>query len=316
MGLEAILIGATVASVGMGAATAAGAFTPDVQTPTPRNLSAEALQTWKTETELAPERYAMEQEYQPLYDKLARKQYRDQLLGTGPDDPGQLALLENVVMPSASRLQAKSDAAQRNADISAIEQLGPRATAAYRNANPEQAALLNMMNDQVAGDMAMGGKLSAVDARRASEGVRAAQAVRGFGAGPKDALEEALALQLEGDALKQRRFANAQDMVRMNQSTTVDPFMAILGKPSGAQNYMGTAMNAAQATTSGGPRMSTDPLSNQYASDLYNTNYNGAAAANIAQSNLDAAMLGTGIKTLGSGINTGVSNYMSYKGYY
>ena len=273
-----------IAAAGIGAATAAGAFTPD--TPDARNISAEKRDTLQAQIDLAPARYAATAEYDPKYAELQRSIQRDQLLGTGENDPGQLAMLREI-MPQLQAMQDEATLAQRTSDISAVESLGPRATAAFRAANPEQARLLDELNAGLTEDLAAGGELTPFERRQVEQATRAGQAARGMGVGPVDTFEEALNKTLATRSYKANLRSQGMALAGVNQATSADPFLAILGRSSTAsnasQNLLGSA--GATGTTAG----QFDPL-NSYASDLYNTNYNAQAAANIAGANANAGM--------------------------
>lgn len=85
-------------------------------------------------------------------------------------------------------------------------------------------------------------------------------------------------------------------------ATFADPFQGVLGRSSANVgtnanlfgNAVGTAGASAQQT-----RGMFEPF-NPYAADVYNTNYNAQAAANIATANNRAGLIGAGIGAIGS----------------
>ncbi len=101
----------------------------------------------------------------------------------------------------------------------------------------------------------------------------------------------------------QRRLAATQARL----ATFTDPFQGVLGRSSSNfgtnQQLFGNAAGTAGASASA-TRGMFDPF-NAYASDLYNTNYNAQAAANIATGNNRAGVLGGlfgGLGALGGGL--------------
>ncbi len=191
-------------------------------------------------------------------------------------------------------------------------------------------SIVQEMRDQAQSELALGSRLDAATSREVQQNIRAAQAARGMGMGGGDMYQEAMGLGSAGESLKQKRreFAggvvsmSGQDklarqlayernlqqsyglqgnVASMNAASAVDPMLAILGRPSMSYNP-----NLSQGGQYTGDRFST---MNPYAADLYNTNYNGEAAANIAGSNQSAALAGSFIGAAGS---IG-SSYLKYK---
>ena len=88
----------------------------------------------------------------------------------------------------------------------------------------------------------------------------------------------------------------AQSMVGMNQATSADPFMAILGRPASMTPAMtGSFVGQAQGFN---PGAMFSPES-QYAGDIYNQNYQGVLAARTASARNRASMIGAGIGAVG-----------------
>jgi hypothetical protein len=129
----------------------------------------------------------------------------------------------------------------------------------------------------------------------------------GFNASRTDADRAALDRAAQLEAARRGEDWNRQlSATQARLSTFSDPFQGVLGRSStnaGSNaslfgNAAGTAGASAAQT-----RGMFDPF-NSYSADLYNTNYNGAAAANIASGNNRAAVLGglfSGLGSLGGG---------------
>lgn len=207
--------------------------------------------------------------------------------------PGLLDIYGQA-LPQIQQLGQQS----RAGEIADVAALGPAATAAFKAANPDQAALLDMLNKQAMNELAMGAELDPSLARQVQQSVRGAQAARGMGYGPADVYQETYASGLKAEQLRRARQQFAQQMVGINAATTVDPFMAILGRPSQSstmtQGFMGQSQGVNAAA---GPNM-FNPM-NDYMSDLFNSNFNADAAARIAGSNNQAAFYGSVIGGMG-----------------
>lgn len=298
---------------------------PTVNPPPPRDITKEMLQTLQGLQQTAGPQFDLESLYQPKYaglqfDIAAKNQPKygrlnldmlaQSLLGYGQGDqhhPGQLEL---------GRRAANF---QREGDIADVQRLGPQATQAFLNANPylesslnklnartDNSQILNQLNQQASRALASQGQLSPEALRDVEQQSRAAFADRGMVMG-----NQSLASELfSRDAAVQQRMAAAQQLAsgvqglnqqqndfigraaQINASSLSDPFQAILGRSSGAAASAGGA-SAGGGYGGSGQMIGTgaqmfDPM-NAYAQDIYNTNYNAAASANIANANNEAA---------------------------
>jgi hypothetical protein len=166
-----------------------------------------------------------------------------------------------------------------------------------RSADPQQKALVDLLNSQAQSELAAGTSMTPDMEREIAQRLRASQASRGLGFGLPDAVTEAFTLGERGQMLQRERRGFAGDVARLNQATVGDPFLAILGRPSSAggaaQSFLG---QGSQTAGMSGPRL-FNPESG-YASDLYNTNYNAAAATDIAGANATSGMIGAGLSAL------------------
>lgn len=205
---------------------------------------------------------------------------------------GLLDLFEQSVSPRIRSMQAEDQRFQRGADIADVAKLGPEALAALKAANPDQAALIDELSRQAQEELALGAQLDPSLQRLVQQSVREGQSARGFGLGPMDIFEEALSTAEFGQSLRDKRRAMAAGVVGLNQSAYGDPFLQILGRPSRAGNDAGAMVNTGLGLgAAAGPRL-FNPES-AYAADLFNTNYNAKAAANISNANNRAALIGS-----------------------
>jgi hypothetical protein len=261
-----------------------GDFSPSA--PPPRNLAQEGKDTLQAQIDLAPQQYASESQYRPLYAQLGTDTLKAQL-------PQIVSALQQN-QPGISDLFNQANLSQRTADVSSVEQLGPRAIAAIRASNPQQTALLDQLNQQATSGLSAGMGLTPEEARYVSEDAASAGAAAGLGHGPSDVYRSTLALDASRRGVQQQRQQFGTQIAGVNQATTADPFMAILGRSSQAPGAgLGLLGQTQAAGASAGPQQ-FNPFTS-YGSDLFNTNYNADAASRIAGSNNAAALAGSAL---------------------
>jgi len=272
-----------------------GMYTPDA--PKPRDYAQETRDTMEAQIDLAPDKYAAESsdEYgRPAYAQLDLRVLREVMMGKD-GQPGLLELYEQDVMPRLGQAEANARRVAREADIQDVEDLGVRATEAFRAANPEQAALMDELNRQAMSDLEAGASLPPDLAREMEQQVRSAQAARGMGFGMADVGQEALVKGLQAEQLQRRRQAFAQQIAGMNAATAQDPFMAILGRPGLSVGQAGMVAGQGQGFNPGNV---FNPES-AYAGSLFANNYAGKLNANIAGANNMTALAGAGLGAAG-----------------
>lgn len=113
------------------------------------------------------------------------------------------------------------------------------------------------------------------------------------------------AAQLGGQSLAADR-AYAAQLVGLRQAVASDPFQAILGRPSTAFNSaQGYGTQAAQNTQLAGPSLFNPESS--YANNIYGGNQQATNAANIAQAQANASMIGG----IAGGLGSALGGYLS-----
>lgn len=280
--------------------------------PEPRDYPAEYASILNTQIGAAPRIYESEAEFRPKYAELDFDIYSQML-------PQYLqAQLDNQGL--VSRLNTSS----READINDILELSPKAMDALRAANPEAAGLLDELTRQANDEVLLGGELSADERRKVIQNTRSGFADRGMALGNPAVFAEVMNLDSYGRQRKAERRGFAQDVVQLNRLNYGDPWMAILGRPSAAQNANEFIPSSMQV----GPQLFGDE--SQYAASLYsgnqdmgtaigqmhggmlydawNTVYNAQAARRIAEMNSDAALTGA---LLGAGGSLGGAGIMA-----
>lgn len=214
-----------------------------------------------------------------------------------PGQRGLLDLYSKDILPKLSSAQAAAASQQRAADIADVRRLGPQAQAAFRAANPQQAKLLDALNDSAMSGVQAGSRLGADDIYQINSRVRGDWANRGLGTSQPAMLDESLQQFGGGQNLLRQRQQFGLQTAELNKATSVDPFLTILGRPSTAVNSAGGISGQGQSLISGVPNLNPE---SSYAQDLFNTNYNAEAAAKIAEANANAAVCAAGIQAGGS----------------
>ena len=272
-----------------------GLYAPD--TPPPRDYGQETRDTLQAQVDLAPDLYAAEAspDYgRSAYAQLDLEVLRDVMQGKD-GQPGLLELYEQSIMPGLAKADAASNRVSREADIQSVEDFGQRATEAFRNANPQQTALLDALNQQAQEELGAGASLPPALAREIEQSIRGSQAARGMGYGMADVGQESLIKGLQAEQLQRRRQQFAQNVVGVNAATATDPFLAILGRP-GVQ--VGQAAGITGQGMGFNPGQAFNPES-AYAGSLFANNYNAANNAAIASTNAKAGVIGGGLGMLG-----------------
>ena len=210
--------------------------------------------------------------------------------------PQIMGMMEQL-QPRLAAMDRQTLQAQREADIGAMEQLGPRAMAAMRGIDPSKTELMDSLTEQAQQGVDAGGQLTSMEQRRFQQNVRGSQAARGMGMGPSDALYESAELQLAGERRQQQRTGEGYRAIGMRQGMMGDPFMQILGKPSGINPMM--AMQAAGQGRGYSPGALFNPESN-YAANIYSGNQQAINMQRMSQMQGQNALMGAGIGALGS----------------
>ena len=209
----------------------------------------------------------------------------------GAPGSGQAGILDLMsrAQPRIDEMTRKSTAYQRAGDVQDVEALGGRATAAFRE-SAGTTQLLDTLRTQ-AQEGLTGDILDPRLRREFAQASRAGQRDRGFGYGIRDVAEESAFTAMQADALRRQRQNFAQSVVGTLQATSVDPFMAILGRPGQAMAAGQGAFGQAAGVASGAGPSGMFGMNN-YFSGVGDYNANAQNASNIAQYNSSSAMMG------------------------
>ena len=260
-----------------------------IKMPQDRDSGEEMASVLKAQTEFTPKFFELAKQYNPQYAQLEMDTMKQNL-------PQLMELYGQHVFPAMMQ-QEQAKMAQ---DISNVEQFGGRAKAAFEAANPEQAKLMASLSQQAQEGLDAGASLDPSLRREVQQGIRAGQASRGFGMGMGDLAAEATMTGLQADQLRRQRQGFAGNVIGLQKQTGVDPFMALLGRPSQmagmAQGFGQQGMGVNQMAAAGAPQFGM----NSYFQDLFNTNYNANVNAQMANASNKTALMGAGIGAAGS----------------
>lgn len=259
-----------------------------VRQPPPRDPSEEYRQTLDTQIEYAPKLLALERQYAPLYAQLEM----DTLAQTMP----QLTQLYAQYMPELAAAEAQNRRAMIEGDLQTIKDYSDDVRMAV---DPQREQLLSALATRAEEDLALGSSISPEMQRDFEQSVRAGQAARGFGYGANDIAAEAAFTAGQRDAMRNQRSQFAANIVNLKAAAGVDPFMALLGRQSGAGGMIGGLGQQGQAMGLQGMQ-SADFGMNPYFQDLYNTNYNAKVNIAMANANASNALKGAYISAAGS----------------
>jgi hypothetical protein len=257
-----------------------------VQAPTPRDYGTETRQTLEAQLALAPEKYAAEAKYAPLYQNLQ--------IGLLKSAAPELMGIYKQYAPELAQAEAATRSVTRGAEIADIAKLGPQAREAMRAAAPEQTALADTLTRQAQSGLNAGSQLTPIEARQAQQSVRQAQAARGLAQGPGSVLQEAALQQQLGSTMQRQRQQQAMGALGASQGVYGDVFQQVLGRPS--QSFGALGGFAGQA---GGfnPGQLFNPES-QYAGDIFNQNMQTQLAARTASAANVSSMVAGGLSAL------------------
>lgn len=266
-----------------------------VKAPPPRDIGKETKESLRAQIEVKPEQLASEREFRPQFADLELS-VLDRMLNGSDSQRGVLDIYREDLVPQLQEADARGSRIRREADIQDLSDLAPKFREAVDAANPEQAALLKALNESALEQVQAGSSLDPDLQRSVSQSARGAQAARGFGFGLNDAAQEALFSGLTGEQLRRSRMGSAAQVAGLNAATQIDPALAVLGRQGINLGQAGMVAGQANALN---PGALFDPQ-NAYAADVFSSNHNAAAAANIASANAKAGMISGGLSAIGS----------------
>jgi hypothetical protein len=263
--------------------------------PGSRDLDQEWGDTLANERALAGDRFALESQYRPQYDAQNLQSFNTALFGA--NGQGGMYDAYQRMAPGLSALDRQASSAQRGADVADLQQYGPQMREAARAYDPNQAALLDSLNQQTLGDVQAGYNLPTGLRDVVNQSSRSGQAARGLGYGPADAYAETLAQSGAANQWRGENLNRGMQMAGVNAAAN-DPYLAMFSQRAQTPGATGSLLGAGSGFGNQSQMVYDrfDP-NNAYAQDLYNTNYNAQAARKIgignAQAGAASALLGS-----------------------
>ena len=199
-----------------------------------------------------------------------------------------------------SDIAEQSARRQRGADIYDVQKYGQMASEAIKAADPLSAGLLGTMGVQATEGLAAGQDLTQREREGAIKDARTAWEARGRIRDPGAVVSELENLESARRAREAQRRAFATQTMQASRAMTADPFMAILGRPSGASQQIATqGLGGAQYGLSSGPQLYNPEagLSNMLGQQTNQANLQAAQAG--ARGGLMGGLLGAGGSILG-----------------
>ena len=195
---------------------------------------------------------------------------------------------------------------QRAADIRDVQQYGRMASEAIKAADPLSDQLLGTMGQQAQEELAAGGDLTARERERAIQDARMGWEARGRVRDPGAVVSELENLETARRAREAQRRGFATQTMQASRAMTADPFMAILGRPSGASQQIATgAVGGAQYGLGAGPQQYSPESGLSYALGQ-STNLANLEAARASADATRTAGMWSGLGALGGGLGGGL----------
>ena len=278
---------------------AAASGVGNVSAPDGRNPSKELGLNVAAQTSVAPALLSGDQTYLPQFADLASRMQAS----TAQSQANTIASLQPQLTATDTAAYNTAAHSTRAATVADLQEFSPGVAAAWRAANPGSATLLDQLNNSAQQGLDAGYNLTPQEQRQVQQNVRGAAAARGMGYGPADALQESQALTMQGEGLRNQRLAQAGSVASLNASVTPNSIATLTGMNVPQVTRAGALLPGAAQLNSGSAPSLFDPT-NSYFQDLWSTNYNANAAANIATANNSAALWGGAAKQGGSGMGS------------
>ena len=206
-----------------------------------------------------------------------------------------------------------------------LERMGQQATASMAEIDTGQySGLLGTLQTQAGEDLAAGRGLSPRQRREAEQAARAGWEARGMIRGPEAVVSEVESVMEAAGTEEAKRRAFAQNVLALeaarrgegrtlaqatmgaSQAMTADPFMAILGRPSGASQQIAQGgLGSAQYGLTSGPQQYSPEAGLSFMLGQQ-TNQANLAAAQAAANATRSAGMASGLGALGGGIAQGI----------
>lgn len=276
--------------------------------PQPISMAEEYRRTAEmaADPELQKRMLDVERQLRPAYAELNLADLRTYMGGV-------LGLQEQAARQSG-RLEREILGAQREADIAAVEQMGARATAALRAADPNAARIADLNQRAAELAFARAERMSPEDLRLSQQAARTAGLARGRIGDSSNVAAEILGRE---DVMARRRAEAAgagQLAFGMSRAISADPFQSILGRSSGAlgmgaqqqaftQQLGGQAIGPRAVDYGAGVNLALQNAANlgRYQTAIYGSQAQAAGAQAAATGQIFGSLLGAAGTAAGGG---------------
>lgn len=245
----------------------------------------------KTQLELAPELYANEAKYQPLYQTL-----QDQIQRQSAQ--AQIKMFQDL-QPEYSNLESAYQRSQQQAQLQGLQERAPAYIQAFQQASGV-APIVQGMQSYAAELQAMPVNygLDPQEQRAIEQQTRAAYAARGTALGDQSALSEVLnryqferQRRLEEDQLRMQRQATAAGLAGGIAQQAAPALTSFYQQPMYAGNFAGnTVQSALMGAQQAGPQLFNPESQTGFglAGGVYNSKVQGA----VGQAQANASVIG------------------------
>ena len=192
------------------------------------NLSSSYGQDIQAQIKYAPQEYASNAQYSPLYTQMDLSNL-DSFLNGSNGQSGYLSEYVNQIAPAAATATANSNSTIRQRNMNDLQNLLPSMTAATRSANPQGAGLLDTLSSNASRDLSYGTQLTPAEQVQFNQTTRQGQAARGGGFSPSDVFNESLDESGYGQNLYQQRQGQASSVASQTQGFYGNDINDILG---------------------------------------------------------------------------------------
>jgi hypothetical protein len=218
---------------------------PKINMPTPPSYSSSMEEILRSQLKYAPEIYAAEKQYQPLYQALQAQQERQAA-------EGQMALMKDL-QPKLSELEDAYYTQQGLDQTRRLQEQAPAYVQAFQEA-AGTADITKGLKSYAAELQAQGPQydISPEEQRAIDQSVRSAYAARGTALGDQAALGEVLnryqfqrQRRLEEDQLRSARQIESANIAAGLQQQSAPAMQAFYGQPMYAGNFAGNTIQSA-----------------------------------------------------------------------
>ena len=272
---------------------------PKINMPTPPSYSSSMEEILRSQLKYAPEIYAAEKQYQPLYQALQAQQERQAA-------EGQMALMKDL-QPKLSELEDAYYTQKGIDETRRLQEQAPAYVKAFQEATGT-ARITKGLGNYAEELQAKGPQydISPEEQRSIDQSVRSAYAARGTALGDQAALGEVLnryqfqrQRRIEEDQLRSARQIEAANIAAGLQQQAAPAMQAFYGQPMYAGNFAGNTIQSALMGQSQAGAQYFNPESPTGMGAIYGA-YNAGVQGAIGQAQASAASRAGGMQMGGA----------------